>query len=329
MRNFLKIYPEGRYSAAAQLKLVELTAELERRVAETRKPELVTAPLSFTTATIVGGRLVERQAECQVYTEDLGNGVKLEMVKIPAGEFLMGESEAGAAEYEKECGRYYDKALCKRYAGWQTPQHRVSINEFLMGRHEVTQRQWRAVMGELPPGMEKLEAKFKGDDKPVVAVSWGDVKLFIERLGQGYRLPSEAEWEYAARGGTRGAYAFGDTITPQIVNFDGNYPAGSAKKGLYRNGPVVVGSLPFANAFGLYEMHGNVWEWCEDDWHENYAGAPTDGRPWIDPTRGSDRVLRGGGWSTYAVNCRSANRSGDGPGNRFDDLGFRLLRTLR
>ncbi|MFZ4629868.1 MAG: caspase family protein, partial [Blastocatellia bacterium] len=161
VRNFLKIYPEGRYSAAAQLKLVELTAELERRVAETRKPELVTAPLSFTTATIVGGRLVERQAECQVYTEDLGNGVKLEMVKIPAGEFLMGENEAGVAEFEKECRRYADKADCKLVAGLQTPQHRVSVNEFLMGRHEVTQRQWRAVMGELPPGMEKLEAKFK------------------------------------------------------------------------------------------------------------------------------------------------------------------------
>jgi formylglycine-generating enzyme required for sulfatase activity len=329
VRNFLKIYPEGRYSAAAQLKLVELTAELERRVAETRKPELVTAPLSFMTATIVGGQLVERQAECQVFTEDLGNGVKLEMVKIPAGEFLMGESEAGVAEFEKECRRYGGKALCKVLAGSQTPQHRVSVNEFLMGRHEVTQRQWRAVMGELPPGMEKVEAKFKGDDKPVVAVSWDEAKQFIERLGNGYRLPSEAEWEYAARGGTSGAYGFGETITPEIVNFDGNYPAGSTKKGLNRNGPVAVGSLPFANAFGLYEMHGNVWEWCEDDWHENYAGAPTDGRPWIDPTRGSLRVVRGGGWFNNAVRCRSAYRIWDDPGSRYGALGFRLVRTLR
>ncbi|NBO66415.1 MAG: hypothetical protein EBU88_16490, partial [Acidobacteria bacterium] len=264
VKDFLTAFPSGRYATAARLKLRVLEAAKETARVEELKSGLPTVLTSFTRGEVVNGKVGRSQGECEVYTEDLGNGVKLEMVKIPEGEFLMGEDEAGAAEYEKECGRHWNKKEdCKKWAGWQTPQHRVSMKGFLMGKYEVTQRQWRAVMGGLPAEMEKLEAKFKSDDKPVVMVSWDEVQQFLKKLGKGYRLPSEAEWEYAARAGTRTAYGFGAEITPEIVNYNGDFPAGKTAKGLYRNMPVVVGSLGLANRFGLYDMHGNVWEWCE------------------------------------------------------------------
>ena len=183
-------------------------------------------------------------------------------------------------------------------------------------------------MGELPAELEKLDTKYKGDDKPVVMVSWEEVQQFLKRLGKGYRLPSEAEWEYAARAGTRTAYGFGAEITPEIVNYNGDFPAGKTAKGLNRGMPVVVGSLGLANRFGLYDMHGNVWEWCEDEFHESYNGAPVDGRAWVSSTMAAILVIRGGGWLNYAVHCRSANRCRNAPGIRLDNLGFRLSRTL-
>ena len=326
VRGFLRLNPNGRYAGAAQLKLKEL--ETATTAEEIRKPGLILTPTAFTTGTMVNGKLSRSQGECEVYREDLGNGVELEMVKVPGGEFLMGEDEARAAEYEKECGRWDKKEDCKIFAKWQTPRHRVKVEAFLMGKYEVTQRQWRVVMGGLPPELEKLEEKFKGDDKPVVNVSWEEVKEFIKRLGKGYRLPSEAEWEYAARGGTSSAYGFGEEINPVIVNYNGNYPAGKTKKGLYRNGPVDVGELGLANRYGLYDMHGNVWEWCEDDWHESYNGAPTDSRAWIDASRAAYRVIRGSSWNGSAVLCRSAYRYGFAPGGRGNGVGFRLSRTL-
>lgn len=131
--------------------------------------------------------------------------------------------------------------------------------------------------------------------------------------GMGYRLPKEAEWEYAARAGTKTEFAFGETISPEIVNYDGNYPYGGAKKGVYREKTVEVGSLGAANGWGIYDMHGNVWEWCED----------------IYQARTSSRVYRGGSWYDYVVYCRSAYRYDDAPGDRYDDLGFRLSRTAQ
>ena len=295
--------------------------------------------MSFQTGIINNGILQQSNGVAEVFTEDLGKGVTLEMVKIPGGQFLMGEDEAGAAEYVKECERWIvekDKAKCREWAGWMVPQHRVRVKGFLMGKYEVTQRQWRAVMGVGPPEMEKLEAKFKSDDKPVVNVSWAEVMEFIGKLNQKlglteksrYRLPSEAEWEYAARAGTRTAYAFGETITPDIVNYDGNYPAGTTKKGRYREIPILVGALPLANGFGLYDMHGNVWEWCDDEFHQDYSGAPIDGSAWNSSEVAANRVVRGGSWYSSAVICRSAYRYGLAPGVRSDDVGFRLSRTL-
>ncbi len=302
------------------------------------------APLApFTTVTLdANGKITDRRPnqESWGYVEDLGNGVKLEMVEIPAGEFLMGEDAAGAADYEKECSRWvnqnFTKADCARWAKWQTPQRRVRVNGFLMGKHEVTQKQWVAVMGGLPPNMASLGNEFKGDDLPVVNVSWKEAQEFIRKLNEKlklsrsvYRLPSEAEWEYAARAGTRTPHTFGETISPDTANYWWDNPHRNAPKKEHLGHPVKVGSYP-ANAFGLFDLHGNVWEWCEDDWHDSYTGAPADGRAWVDsPSRGSNRVDRGGGWNSDAVGCRSAFRLRGTPGDRYINLGFRLLRTYR
>jgi formylglycine-generating enzyme required for sulfatase activity len=343
---YLRQYNQGRFAAMARNRIAALrgtaanTAPAPTNSSSTTRMSVAGVPLvamSFTTAQVdAQGQIVnQRQEQCRGYVDDLGNGVKLEMVEIPAGEFLMGEDAAGAAEFERECARYIsdkDKAKCKEWANRAMPQRNVRVDGFLMGKYEVTQRQWKAVMGSLLPAMNGLDAKFIGDDLPVVSVSWDEVQTFLQKLGRGYRLPSEAEWEYAARAGSRTAYAFGLTISPATVNYDGNYPHGQAAKGVYRERPVAVGSLGLANSWGLYDMHGNVWEWCEDDWHDSYNGAPTDGRAWVDISgRGRVRIrmYRGGGWNSNASDCRSATRYGFGGRVGVHSLGFRLVRTYR
>jgi len=141
-------------------------------------------------------------------------------------------------------------------------------------------------------------------------------------------LPSEAEWEYAARAGTITPYAFGENISTEVVNFRGNYPYGEASKVIYRQRTVDVGSLDVANNFGLYDMHGNVQEWCQDHWHHDYSGAPNDGSAWVESDLAAARVVRGGSWDVIVVDCRSACRYGVAPSYRRDSLGFRLARTL-
>ena len=197
-----------------------------------------------------GEIIAKPSSEAEIFTEDLGNGVSLTMVKIPAGKFMMGspESEKDRLEFE-------------------SPQHQVSVPEFYMGQTLVTQAQWQFIMGRNP-------SVFKGNDKlPVEQVSWLDSMCFCHilshKLGRTYRLPSEAEWEYACRAGTITPFVFGETITPAVVNFncDGNYTCGGALKGEYRHKTTLVKSFP-PNLFGLYDMHGNLWEWCLDEWVE-------------------------------------------------------------
>lgn len=217
----------------------------------------------------------------------------------------------------------------------EEPQHRVNVPSFWMGKFEVTQKQWLAVMGNLP-----ADPGFRDDDLPVENVSWNDTREFLSTLNRKlglqskgrqyqYRLPSEAEWEYAARAGTDTAFAFGETITPQIVNYDGNYPYASAPKGSYRSKTVVVGSLGVTNAFGLFDMHGNVWEWCEDVYHGDYNGAPTDGSVWLSGGDSGSRLLRGGSWNRDGRSCRSANRVRGAPGGRINNFGFRVVVSAR
>ncbi len=270
----------------------------------------------FETVTIdEKGRIIERRKEqARCFVEDLGGGMKLEMVEIPGGSFLMGSPESEAER------------------GSDEGPHQVTVSPFYMGKFEVTQAQWRAV-ANLPKMSRDLNpdpSQFKGDNRPVEQVSWEEAVEFCERLskksGKRYRLPTEAEWEYACRAGTKTPFAFGETITPEIVNYDGNYPYGKAQKGAYRERTVDVGSLGVANGFGLYDMHGNVWEWCMDWYSENYYSQS----PGVDPTgpaSGSARVVRGGGWYGVAQDLRSAVRYGRTPDDRVYSLGFRLVRT--
>ena len=155
-------------------------------------------------------------------------------------------------------------------------------------------------------------------NRPVINVSWNDAQAYCawltEQTGRAYRLPSEAQWEYACRAGTTTPFHFGARITTDQANFDGNYTYNGSAKGEYREQTVPVGSFP-PNAFGLYDMHGNVWEWCQDAWHGNYKDAPTDGSAW--EAKGDlSRVLRGGSWSYNPRDCRAAYRYDSAPDYR-------------
>jgi formylglycine-generating enzyme required for sulfatase activity len=212
-----------------------------------------------------------------------------------------------------------------------------------MAKYPITQAQWRQVAG-LPPVERSLDpdpSNFKGDNRPVERVSWEEAVEFCDRLsrltGREYRLPSEAEWEYACRAGTTTPFHVGETLTTDLANYrgvdddsigwKGNYDQGP--KGIYREETTEVGSFP-PNAFGLYDMHGNVWEWCQDHWHDNYKGAPDDGSAWLFPEeRKSEdkhtRVVRGGSWSHFPWNCRSACRLHFPPDLRLSADGFRVV----
>ena len=218
-----------------------------------------------------------------------------EMVVIPAGSFEMGSNENAD----------------------ERPVHRVNVPSFLIGKTEVTQDQWKAVMGNNPSHFSTC-----GDDCPVERISWTDAQEFTQRLnqktGKQYRLPTEAEWEYAARAGSNAKWSFGDS-EPQLgdhawyrVNSQNRTQRVSQKR---------------SNAFGLYDMHGNVWEWVQDCWHDNYAGAPTDGSAWTTGCSGSSRVLRGGSWD-FILAGRSAHRSRYTPDFRISGGGFRLARQI-
>jgi formylglycine-generating enzyme required for sulfatase activity len=246
------------------------------------------------------------------FGEDLGDGVTLEMVDIPGGTFIMGspENEEG-------------------YHSSESPQHEVTVPPFFMGKYPVTQQQWR-VVAALPK--DKIDLKsdpsyFKGDNLPVECVSWNDAQEFCARLSQmankTYRLPTEAEWEYACRGGTTTPFYCGETISTDLANYDGNYTYGQGQKGQYREKTTEVGIFP-ANPFGLYDMCGNVWEWCEDGWHENYINAPTDGSAWTSLSS-QRKLLRGGSWYDVPVYCRSAYRLNINLDDNNHNIGFRVV----
>ncbi|VVB91470.1 Hercynine oxygenase [uncultured archaeon] len=253
------------------------------------------APTSKVTQTVSSTPMITTGADQKTITNSIG----MEFVLIPVGEFDMGSPA-------NEAGRYDDEG----------PVHRVKIaNAFYMGKFEVTQKQWLDVMGTSP-------SYFNGDNLPVEQVSWNDVQEFVKKLNEKegsnkYRLPSEAEWEYAARAGTTTRYYFGDDETKL-----GDY----AWNGNNSGGKTHDIGQKKPNPWGLYDMYGNVWEWVQDIYQSKYNGAPTDGSAW--ESSGSGRVVRGGGWYRCARFCRSALRYACDPGFRGADLGFRLLRIL-
>ncbi|MEA5463623.1 formylglycine-generating enzyme family protein [Leptothoe sp. PORK10 BA2] len=251
------------------------------------------------------------------YVENLGSGVELAMVCIQAGSFTMGAPEGEEDRSDDE-----------------GPQHPVTIAEpFFMGKYPITQAQWRVVaaMPQVERELDQDPANFKRDNRPVAVVSWLDAVEFCARLsqhtGRDYRLPTEAEWEYACRAGTTTPFHFGATIASNLANYRGTSTYGVGPAGEYRQQTTDVGSFP-ANAFGLYDMHGNVLEWCQDWWHESYEGAPADGSAWLDHEDDAEekRVLRGGSWSDDPAFCRSADRNWGAPDDIiFDFVGFRVV----
>ena len=268
------------------------------------------------------GNIIKRQLlNAKYFTENLGNGVTLEMAQIPGGEFLMGSPLNEEGRYENE-----------------SPQHKVTVKPFFMGKFAITQAQYEAIMGKNP-------SSFRGDKHPVHYVTWNEAIEFCRKLtektGRTYRLPSEAEWEYACRAGTTTPFHFGETIVTEIANYRGTdwnnqgtlYPGnyGSGPKGKYRDQIIEVGSFP-PNAFGLYDMHGNIWELCEDIYQNNYNGAPIDGSAWSDNNSSLevDRVIRGGSFSYNPEFCRSAFRSDFyGGGSSAMGVGFRVVCVFR
>jgi formylglycine-generating enzyme required for sulfatase activity len=166
---------------------------------------------------------------------------------------------------------------------------------------------------------------FIGENLPVVGISWEDSVAFLKKLGGQYRIPSEAEWEYSGRAGTTTPYAFGNVISPEHANFNGEHQLDQGKPGQFRRRLTPVGSLGMPNNWGLFDMHGNVWEWCEDQWHENYEGAPGDGSAWLSGGDSTRRVVRGGSWVNDSIFCRSAFRNWYLPDYRYDLIGLRLV----
>lgn len=300
------------------------------------EPLINLVPFEFEVATIEGKKsggllgarqkkelIVKRRQQSQYFIEDLGNGVQIEMVQIPGGNFTM-----GAANGEK------DKS------NTELPRHQVTVQPFFMGKHTVTQAQWKAV-ASLPKVNRELDADpsiYKGVNRPVEQVSWYDAVEFCDRLAahtqRQYRLPSEAEWEYACRAGTTTPFHFGETITSELANYNAKHIYSSGVEGMYRKETTSVGSFKVANLFGLYDMHGNVWEWCLDDWHENYKGAPADGSAWFDTNDNLSEkkerpVVRGGSWVSLPRFCRSACRynyfDNVRRGSHLSHIGFRVV----
>jgi len=276
----------------------------------------------------------EYQRTAQYFREDLGNDIQLDMMLIPGGTFIMGSPKKEEDSTDSE-----------------RPQHKVTIEPFWLGQYQVTQAQWKFV-AKLPQVNKELNpdpSRFKGNgstsltnNRPVEQVSWYDAVEFCDRLSnhtkRQYRLPSEAEWEYACRAGTKTPFHFGETITTDLANYNGNYTYGQGPKGVYREETTEVGSFEVANNFGLYDMHGNVWQWCLDDWHDNYTDAPADGSAWFSSDdKLSDKtgraVLRGGSWVDVPHYCRSAFRIFSIRDYRNYTFGFRVVcvvgRTFR
>ncbi len=264
----------------------------------------LTAEIQFTTVTLnERGEVQDRSVyHAQQFVEHLYQGLDLEMIALPGGMFRMGT--LGTQGYDDE-----------------RPVHQVTVAPFLMSKYLITQAQWRAIMGT-PHG------RFSGDRLPIERVSWHDAGRFCERLAKRtqrtYRLPSETQWEYACRAGTSTPFHFGETITTEVANYNGEFGYRAEATGVYRHTTTPVDQFP-PNAFGLHDMHGNLWEWCADAWHDSYDGAPTDDRGWHANAKGAYRVARGGCWHDIPGVCRSAARLKVDAHDAEEFIGFRVV----
>jgi formylglycine-generating enzyme required for sulfatase activity len=304
----ITVEPEQSLETAQNLEPFEFTvATLQRRTAQrqrSRKQQEQTAEWE----------IHRQQQRAYRFIEPLPEDIALEMVAIPAGTFLMGSPEDEPDRYD-----------------YESPQHEVTVESFFMGRYPITQAQWRAV-ANLPQVERELDpdpANFKGDNRPVEKVSWLDATEYCARLsaytGREYRLPSEAEWEYACRAGTTTPFHFNETISSEVACYQGGTTYAGGPEGENREETTPVDHFEVANTFGLSDMHGNVLEWCQDHWHSNYEGAPTDGSAWLTEDDQANRVFRGGSWCDGPRSCRSAYRTFYAPDDVSYFLGFRVV----
>jgi formylglycine-generating enzyme required for sulfatase activity len=270
------------------------------------------SPIAHTTFTFetvsidLNGEIIDCNSQTtQSFAENLGNDIELDLVLIPSGEFMMGNDHHHQDEQ---------------------PIHQVKLPSFYIGKYPITQAQYRSIMGD-DQGFG-LSANY-----PIEQISWHDALDFCTKLsqqtGRTYTLPSEAQWEYACRAGTNTAFHFGATITPELANYNGDYPYQNAPLGENRAQATLVGSFP-PNAWGVYDLHGNVWEWCLDTYQPNYQGAPTDGSAWgaNSTERDLNRVMRGGAWDYVARGCRSAVRCSLAPQSRIAGCGLRVVLSI-
>ncbi len=270
-----------------------------------------------------GEQIKKESKQSQYFSEDLGNGITLEMIAIPGGTFTMGTEDEEIERLVKKFN--WDGFRSER------PQHRVTVSSFYMGRYPITQAQWKAIAAtaKIDIDLETNPSRFKGDELPVERVNWYQATEFCKRLSREtkreYRLPSEAEWEYACRAGTTTPFYFGETITGKLANYRASGTYADEPKGEYRQQTTPVGQFS-PNAFGLYDMHGNVCEWCADTWHDNYDGAPTDGSAWTEKGNDYRSPLRGGSWYVNPNACRSAFRLNfSRRDNYYVSYGFRVV----
>lgn len=311
-RNFFKLTGYGG---------VGLTAAIwsDYALATDSRSELSDLP-TFDYATIkvdrAGQKIQRTYHQARLHIEDLGNYQILATISIPAGKFIMGASAKESYSSDRE-----------------RPLHRVKVSSFLMGKYPITQAQWRIVanMPQIKRELKLEPSHFKGDNRPVECVSWLDAVEFCDRLsahtGKQYRLPTEAEWEYACRGNTQTPFAYGATLTSQLADYASSYTYASEKNIPYRHQTTKVGSF-IPNAFGLYDLHGLVREWCADPWHENYRGAPKNAQAWNKGGKQAWRILRGGSWANKPAHCRSAHRSGYPLNSLNRAIGFRVVMTM-
>jgi len=323
LRVYLKQFPNGLFAALANVRV----RALEQAGAPAAALPVQPAPRA--------GQIIKDCADCP------------EMVIIPAGIFTMGSSAA-------EQALAVAAGLKTEWVSPESPQHRVNIRSFAAGRYAISKGEFAAFVrakgyqteAERGDGCTawngkewKKDAAYnwrnvgfaQADTHPVVCVSWNDAQAYIAWLnqssGQTYRLLSEAEREYAARGGSQTAFWWGDSMSTAQANYAGTGPSyNGSPRGEYRQATVPVNSFS-PNPFGLYNVHGNVWEWVQDCWHGDYSGTPTDGSAWTTGCSGNYRVLRGGSWNFGPAHLRAAGRNWVTPVNRISYYGLRLART--
>ncbi|MCC6742277.1 MAG: formylglycine-generating enzyme family protein [Acidobacteria bacterium] len=332
LQAFIAAFPASPFAGLARLRIARAGAESVPVAPACTPVPSDPAPAErsrFLTLDATGTTTTECEIEASVDRLTLGGGVTIDVIRLPGGVFRMGATNIEAMAARRELS-HAAAGTALRWIQEEQPRREVTVSPFAIGRTPVTQRQWRevAALPQCSFSLDPEPSEFRGDDNPVERVSWIEAREFCDRLaaltGRTVRLPSEAEWEYACRGGTEAPFAFGETLTPEVANYHCSEKFAGGPRAEPIGRPTGVGCYGVANPFGLVDMHGNVWEWCRD-WHarDTYSTSVV-----VDPwgaCSGTARVRRGGSWRTPPVFCRSAARFSAPPQYRHSDTGFRIV----